>query len=859
MAQLREQAARAGLATRVHDWNARDVAAWANVITETDTVGDKLLAQGVNGECMLYVESIFKDVGITEVGHLFALKKALERLPVDDIAAAPPPMAALPAPLPALPPSAGDLVATAAAEDLQQPDLELELDPAPHPERDDEEESDPSPGAELESKAGPEPYDLSGYISQIRNTPVETIGKEVVGELGNQLQNKLQDHKQVQIIARAREDDRAADPTDPKPAMMMPLPEQREEDPQLVPKPNLEKEHKPQPEQEPPAEPRAINYRRGADASTAFSSVEELLHEAIAVCAYRKSTCASRASLSGIYAFCESHSWVHYKGKKGAPRKITESDHWKANVRQTLYTSRKFARCKGQPDQWEIFKAPSCGGRKIPFSLLDLIQEGYIEPGENVLSCPYLKEHHFSATLLSTGQLLYNGETFESPSSWSIHVKRSVNPSKKADDGWKSTYYVKDGTETRMEEIKHRFLKKKYGMLLAKPPDALAPSSLLGAKRPKLEARNGSLPHARLGGGKGGKGAEGSEDPDFAAGKGKGTGGSAFGGAPRPNRPKRDAAQRALKGIKLEAETDGHKMVPLERYDDGTQPFAVLVSPCAAIVMDLHAHMSESNEIIGLLGGYWDARERVVTVERAFPVRELRTEDDTINVEMDPESEVAVRDEIRALRMVCCGWYHSHPTFPPIPSVIDLKNQLQYQRLVRDEKAGAEPFVAGIVSPYNAKTPALASDFTWFYVSHQYGNAHESGQMPGAASLDGECLCMALDVAPNRSDSELIRHVMGSIKKMVRWYAPKASRIRWQDAWVGAAEEGGGEGGGVTNGKAVTKLEKMFASISSRVDPQWSTAMTGPFFSTVKEYLVSTWELTIVQHNLDPLDDDDEE
>ena len=63
----------------------------------------------------------------------------------------------------------------------------------------------------------------------------------------------------------------------------------------------------------------------------------------------------------------------------------------------------------------------------------------------------------------------------------------------------------------------------------------------------------------------------------------------------------------------------------------------------------------------------------------------------------------------------------------------------------------------------------------------------------------------------------------------------------------------------MTNGKAVTKLEKMFASISSRVDPQWSTAMTGPFFSTVKEYLVSTWELTIVQHNLDPLDDDDEE
>ena len=30
------------------------------------------------------------------------------------------------------------------------------------------------------------------------------------------------------------------------------------------------------------------------------------------------------------------------------------------------------------------------------------------------------------------------GTTFESPSSFSIHVKRLVNPSRKADDGWKT-------------------------------------------------------------------------------------------------------------------------------------------------------------------------------------------------------------------------------------------------------------------------------------------------------------------------------------------------------------------------------------------------------------------------------------
>lgn len=31
--------------------------------------------------------------------------------------------------------------------------------------------------------------------------------------------------------------------------------------------------------------------------------------------------------------------------------------------------------------------------------------------------------------------------TFDSPSAFSIHVKRTVNPTRKADDGWKSIKY----------------------------------------------------------------------------------------------------------------------------------------------------------------------------------------------------------------------------------------------------------------------------------------------------------------------------------------------------------------------------------------------------------------------------------
>ncbi len=34
------------------------------------------------------------------------------------------------------------------------------------------------------------------------------------------------------------------------------------------------------------------------------------------------------------------------------------------------------------------------------------------------------------------------GKTFESPSAFSINVKRKVNPDRKADDGWKAVKYA---------------------------------------------------------------------------------------------------------------------------------------------------------------------------------------------------------------------------------------------------------------------------------------------------------------------------------------------------------------------------------------------------------------------------------
>lgn len=60
------------------------------------------------------------------------------------------------------------------------------------------------------------------------------------------------------------------------------------------------------------------------------------------------------------------------------------------------------------------------------------------------------------------------------------------------------------------------------------------------------------------------------------------------------------------------------------------------------------------------------------------------------NVEMDPTSEVEVRAKIRNIGKNVVGWYHSHPTFDALPSLIDLENQRNYQMLFQEDQDGED-------------------------------------------------------------------------------------------------------------------------------------------------------------------------
>ena len=269
-----------------------------------------------------------------------------------------------------------------------------------------------------------------------------------------------------------------------------------------------------------------------------------------------------------------------------------------------------------------------------------------------------------------------------------------------SDDGWKSVFY----NGQKLEKFKHEYIRKMYGLATG---DKAKQSSVGLGKGPLTK----HISQAGLGGLK----ATMLKKPKLAAAS-KTEEKVVVPTEPTEyakHRPKREVKKKQWHKVDLigQGHDEGeHSMVPMEDFygtpgsgEEGSQPFDVQISNGCFVVMDIHSYMSERHEIIGLLGGYFDAKARSLVVEEAFPVRELSTEDNTINVEMDPESEVQVREEIKEKGMVCVGWYHSHPGFDAVPSLIDLKNQLNYQRLVRDEESNLEPFVAGIVSPYNPK------------------------------------------------------------------------------------------------------------------------------------------------------------
>ncbi|GMH82932.1 hypothetical protein TrVE_jg9779 [Triparma verrucosa] len=165
------------------------------------------------------------------------------------------------------------------------------------------------------------------------------------------------------------------------------------------------------------------------------------------------------------------------------------------------------------------------------------------------------------------------------------------------------------------------------------------------------------------------------------------------------------------------------------------QPFDVVVSPDVGFMTDLHSHLMMC-EVIGFLAGKYDPIEKTIYIQAAFPcVATVRDDSGGTDVEMCPVSQIVVRDAILQHGMEVVGWYHNHPAFQPDPSVTDIENQTDHQKLVaasienlsKDVRAGTTfskargsktnivPFVGLIVGTYDPNVEEAESIMRWFH------------------------------------------------------------------------------------------------------------------------------------------------
>ncbi|XP_012691590.1 histone H2A deubiquitinase MYSM1 [Clupea harengus] len=172
---------------------------------------------------------------------------------------------------------------------------------------------------------------------------------------------------------------------------------------------------------------------------------------------------------------------------------------------------------------------------------------------------------------------------------------------------------------------------------------------------------------------------------------------------------------RPFKQARLKGSIDPFQLIPCKPFgEDKQEPFQVIVSAEALVVMDMHAHVSMA-EVIGLLGGAYLEEEKVLKISAAEPCNSLST---GMQCEMDPVSQTQASERLAAKGLSVVGWYHSHPAFDPNPSVRDIDTQAKYQSYF---SRGGAPFIGMIVSPYNPSNPSPVSQTTCLVVSEEEG------------------------------------------------------------------------------------------------------------------------------------------
>ncbi|XP_054645429.1 histone H2A deubiquitinase MYSM1 isoform X2 [Dunckerocampus dactyliophorus] len=167
---------------------------------------------------------------------------------------------------------------------------------------------------------------------------------------------------------------------------------------------------------------------------------------------------------------------------------------------------------------------------------------------------------------------------------------------------------------------------------------------------------------------------------------------------------------KACKLSRHRGSVDPFQLIPCRSFgEDVQEPFQVIVCAETLLIMDMHAHVSRG-EVIGLLGGTFNEEEKMLKICAAEPCNSVST---GLQCEMDPLSQTQACDVLSSLGLSVVGWYHSHPSFHPNPSMRDINTQDQFQSYF---SRGGAPFIGMIVSPYDPTNPSPHSQTTCLLV-----------------------------------------------------------------------------------------------------------------------------------------------
>ncbi|XP_075528642.1 histone H2A deubiquitinase MYSM1-like isoform X1 [Dermacentor variabilis] len=211
------------------------------------------------------------------------------------------------------------------------------------------------------------------------------------------------------------------------------------------------------------------------------------------------------------------------------------------------------------------------------------------------------------------------------------------------------------------------------------------------------------------------------------------------------------------------------KLIPCRSYDEGQEPFNIEVSVTAFLRMDIHAHLLNT-EVIGLLGGYYDEHRNCLVVSTAEACDSVSTD---LECEMDSVSQTQAMDSLQELGCDVVGWYHSHPTFVPNPSVRDLTTQRDYQALFSSQ---GRPFVAAILSPFlqldTAILPAkgLATRTKWWVVRDNDDTSRAGAGIPALVPY-------AFSVKLLKADQSFVQDVAAVIHQLVNRVSSCPARV----------------------------------------------------------------------------------